>query len=121
MDQSLDTVDLKDPMVLFRYEGKVVTLHLFLFSLCSSTMTKDHFLVTSYGTKWPLYVDILFNTLIHTYLRTLSTVFSQRILNLNIVLMEGMNTVLCHFQQLMSYRHISLGFVPSCFSVAEAL
>ena len=30
-----------------------------MFVYCSSTMTKEHFLVIFYGTKWPLCADVL--------------------------------------------------------------
>ena len=50
MDLSMDTMHLKDPLVLFGSEGSVLTLPLFFLSLriimlwhCSSTKTKDHF------------------------------------------------------------------------------
>ena len=58
VDLSMDTLHLKYPLVLFGSEGSALTLPLFLLSHrmimlchCSSTMTKDHFLLTSYGTK----------------------------------------------------------------------
>ena len=58
VDLSMETLHLKDPLVLFGYEGSALTLPLFLLSPriimlchCSSTMTKDHFLLISYGTK----------------------------------------------------------------------
>ena len=58
MDLSMDTLHLKDPLVLFGYEGSALTLPLFLLSPriimlchCSSTMTKDCFLLIYYGTE----------------------------------------------------------------------
>ena len=58
MDLSMDTLHLKDPLVLFGSEGSALTLPLFLLSPriiilshFSSTMTKDHFSVIYYGTK----------------------------------------------------------------------
>ena len=57
-DLFMDTLHLKDPLVLFGSKGSALTLPLFLLSPriimlchCSSTMTTDHFLLTSYGTK----------------------------------------------------------------------
>ena len=56
------------PWSLYGSEGSALTLPLFLLSLrtimlChfSSTMTKDHFLVICYGTKWPLFADVPLN------------------------------------------------------------
>ena len=62
----MDTMHLKDDLVLFSSECAALTLPLFLLSLfmlchCSSKMTKDHFLVISYGTKWPLSADVPLN------------------------------------------------------------
>ena len=58
VDLSMDTLHLKYPLVLFGYEGSALTLPHFLLSPriimlchCSSTMTKDHSLVISFGTK----------------------------------------------------------------------
>ena len=58
---SVDTMHLKDPLALFGSEGSALTLPLFLLlprkitlCRCSSTVTKDHLLVTCYGTKRPL-------------------------------------------------------------------
>ena len=69
VDLSMDSLHLKYPLVLFGSEGSGLTLPLFLLSpriimLChwSSTMTKDHFLLTYHGTKWPLCVDVPLNT-----------------------------------------------------------
>ena len=66
VDLSMDTLHLKNPLVLFGSEGSAPTLPLFLllpriFMLChcSSTMTKDHFLIIFYGTKRPLCVKVL--------------------------------------------------------------
>ena len=42
MDLSMDTLHLKDPLVLFGYEGSALTLPLFL---------QDCFLLISYGTE----------------------------------------------------------------------
>ena len=60
---------LKYSLVLFGSEGSALTLTLFLQSariimLChfSSTVTKYQFLLVSYGTKWPLCVDVPLNT-----------------------------------------------------------
>ena len=62
----------KDHLVLFGSEGAALTLPLFLLSLfmfchCSSQMTKDHFLVISYGTIWP---DVLLSaySFIHSFI-----------------------------------------------------
>ena len=67
--QPMDALHLKYPYVLFGSEGSTLILPLFLLSPriimlfhCSSTMTKDHFLLISYGTKWPMCVDVLLNT-----------------------------------------------------------
>ena len=61
VDLSMNTLHLKYPLVLFGCEGSALTLPLFLLSPriimlchCSSTMTKDHFLLMLYDTKWPL-------------------------------------------------------------------
>ena len=58
VDLSMDTLHLKHPLVLFGSEGSALTLPLFLLSPriitlyhCSPTITKDHFLLISYGTK----------------------------------------------------------------------
>ena len=66
LDWSMETRHLKDPFVLYRSEGSALTLLLFLLSpsiikLCSSTMTKDHFLIILFGTKWPLCADVPLN------------------------------------------------------------
>ena len=75
-DLSMDTLYLRDPLVLFGSEGSTLTLRLFLLSPriillchCSSTMTKDYLLLISYGTKWPLCVDVPLNTFsfIHSF------------------------------------------------------
>ena len=54
----MDTLHLKDPLVLIGSEGSALTLPLFLLSTriimlchCSSAMTKDHFLLKLYVTK----------------------------------------------------------------------
>ena len=58
VDLAMDTLHLKYPLVLFGSEGYALTLLLLLLSPrvivlchCSSTMTKDHFLMIFYGTK----------------------------------------------------------------------
>ena len=58
MDLSVDTLHLKEPLVIFGSEDSALTLPLFLLSPriimqshCSSTMTKDHFSVILYGAK----------------------------------------------------------------------
>ena len=63
VDLSVDTLHLKDPLVLFGSEGSALSLPLFHLSHriimlchCSSTVTKDHFLVIFYITKWPSFV-----------------------------------------------------------------
>ena len=68
VDLSMDTMHLKDPLVLFGSEGSAFTVPLFLLSLriimfCHiySTMSKHHFLVMFYGTKWPLCADVPLN------------------------------------------------------------
>ena len=55
---SMDTMHLKDPLVLFGSEGTALTLPRFLLSLginmlwhCSSTVTEDYFFIMVYGTK----------------------------------------------------------------------
>ena len=74
----MDTMHLKDHLVLIGSGG--ATLPLFLLSLfmlchCSSKMTKDHLLVISYGTKWPLSADVPLNALsfIHSFIHWHST------------------------------------------------
>ena len=66
---SMDTLHLSYTLVLFWSEGSTLTPTLVLLSPrinmlchCSPTMTKDHFLLISYGTKWPLCVDVPLNT-----------------------------------------------------------
>ena len=61
VDLSMDTLHLKYPWVRFGSEGSALTLTLFLLSPriimlchCSSTVTKDKFLLVAYGSKWPL-------------------------------------------------------------------
>ena len=78
---SIDTLPLKYPLVLFVSEGSAPTLPLFLLSLriimrchCSSTMTKDHFLIIFFGTKWPLCVDVPLNTHSSIHIRYFSHV-----------------------------------------------
>ena len=58
VDMPMDTMYLIYPLVLFDSEGSALTLTLFLLSHriimlcnCSSTTTKDHSLLISYGTK----------------------------------------------------------------------
>ena len=65
----MDILHLEYPLVLFGFEGSALTLPIFLLSPriimpfhCKSTMTKDHFLLISYGTKLPLCVDVPLNT-----------------------------------------------------------
>ena len=62
---SLDTMHLKDPLVLFGFEGYAIPLPLFLPSPrinklchCSSTLTEGHFLRTHYGTEWQLCAEV---------------------------------------------------------------
>ena len=57
-DMSMNTLHLKYPLVLFGSEGSALTLPLILLSPrvvilchCSSTITKDHFFIKSYGSK----------------------------------------------------------------------
>ena len=60
MNLSMDTMHPKDLLVLFGSLGSTLTLPILFSSRinmlcdCSSTMTKDHFLVIFYGTEWPL-------------------------------------------------------------------
>ena len=68
VDLSMDTMRLKDPLVLFGSEGSSLTRPLFLLSPriimlghCSSTVTKDHFLVLCHDTKWPFCVNVPLN------------------------------------------------------------
>ena len=63
VDLSVDTMHLKEPLVLFGSEGSAPTVRLVLLSpriLChfSSTATKDHFLKIVHGTKWPLCANV---------------------------------------------------------------
>ena len=58
MDLSMDTMHLKDPLVLFGYEDSALTLPLFHLSpriimlcYCSSIMAKDYILVSFHDTK----------------------------------------------------------------------
>ena len=58
VDLSMDTQHLKYSLVVLVYEGSALTLPLVLLSPriimvchCSSTMTRDHFLLISYSTK----------------------------------------------------------------------
>ena len=67
MDLSLDTMRLKNPLVLFGFEGSDLSLPLLLLSPrinmlhhCSSTMTKDHLLKKLHVTKWPLCANVPF-------------------------------------------------------------
>ena len=70
VDLPMDTLHLKLLcLVLFGSKGSALSLPLFLLSPriislghCSSTMTKGHFLLVFYGTKWPLCVDVPLNT-----------------------------------------------------------
>ena len=79
VDISMDTLHLRYwyPLVLF---GSLV-LHFFLsprtimLCHCSSTVTKDHFLHTSYGTKWPLCVCVP----LHIYSFILSIKYRSRV------------------------------------------
>ena len=64
----VDTMHLKESLVLCGSEGSPLTLPLFPLSIrismlchCSSTMTKDPFLVTFYRTKWPFCVNVPLN------------------------------------------------------------
>ena len=64
----MDTMHLKDSLVLFPSEGSALTPPPFLLSLriiilrhCPSTMTKVHFLVIVCGTKWPLSANVPLN------------------------------------------------------------
>ena len=54
VDLSMDTMHLKDILALIRSEGSALTLPLSLTIVmlchCSSTITKDHFLIISFGT-----------------------------------------------------------------------
>ena len=68
---SVNTMNLKYPLVLFGSEGSALTFPLFLlsprrimFCYCSSTMTRNHFLLISCGTIRPLCVrvDVPLNT-----------------------------------------------------------
>ena len=66
LDLSMDTMQLKDPLVHFVSEGSALTVPLFIPSprismlcRCSSAVTMEHFLIVLYGTKWPLYADVL--------------------------------------------------------------
>ena len=61
----MDTMYLKDSVVIFGSEGSALILHhLELYCImcchCSSIMKKNQFLVIFYGTKWPLYADVSF-------------------------------------------------------------
>ena len=65
----MDILHLEYPLVLFGFEGSALTLPIFLLSPriimlchCLSTMTKNHFLLISYGTNLPLCVDVPSNT-----------------------------------------------------------
>ena len=51
------------------YQRWVLSPGIIMLYHCSSAMTKDHFLLISYGTKWPLCVDVPLNTysFIHSY------------------------------------------------------
>ena len=40
----------------------LLSSRILMLSHCSSTMKKDHFLLISYGTKWPLCVNVPVNT-----------------------------------------------------------
>ena len=57
VELSTDTLHLKDPLVLFGYQGAALTLLFLLLSRmimlchCSTSMTKDLILLISYGTK----------------------------------------------------------------------
>ena len=54
LDLSMDSLHLNYPLVLFGFEGSALTLPVFfsptiiMLFHCSSTMTKDHFLLISY-------------------------------------------------------------------------
>ena len=74
---SMHTLHLKYPLVLFGSEGSALTLPLsplspriIMLCHCSSTMTKDQFLVILYGTKWPSCVDV---PLTHSFIQVKST------------------------------------------------
>ena len=62
VDLSMNTMHIKDPLVVLGYEGSIPPLPHFLISsriimLCL-TITKYYFLVISHGTKWPLCDDV---------------------------------------------------------------
>ena len=105
VDLSMNALHPKDPLILFGSEGSALTLPHFLLSPriimlchCSSTMTTDHFLLISYGTNWPLCVDVPLNThtfiLIHSYFHVpvapkhtkyLCFTYNSRVYNLRMV------------------------------------
>ena len=69
VDLSMYTLHLKNPLVLFVSEDSTLNLPLFPLSPrmimlrhCSSIMTKNHFLVISYGSKWYWCFDVPLNT-----------------------------------------------------------
>ena len=71
---TMDTMHLKDRLVLFGSEGSSLTLPLLLLSLriitlchCSSTMTMDRLLVTVMALKG-IYVPVCLYTLIYLYI-----------------------------------------------------
>ena len=86
LDLSMYTMHLKDPLVLIGSEGSALTLHFSRLSPriirtchCFSTMTMDHFVLISYGTKWPLCVDVPLNThyFIHLFEKILLSICSM--------------------------------------------
>ena len=69
----MDTMHLKYPLVLFVSESSALPLFLLspriiMLCHCSSTMTKDHFLIIFHGTKCPLCVGVPLNT--HSFIHT---------------------------------------------------
>ena len=67
MDLSIDTLHLKDTSALFEFEGSANYFPVYLLSSrimlghCSSTMTKDRFLIRFHVTKWSLCGDVPLN------------------------------------------------------------
>ena len=84
VDLPMDTLHLKYPFAICGSEGSALTLPLFLRSPsiisifhCYSTMTKDHFLVISYGSKLPLCVNVGLNT--HSFIHSLNVTIRAKI------------------------------------------